>query len=77
MSSNSDLDLENSKSIFMRMTLRLIMMHHNTKSGNKMFRGLKGIMWTNIKVLTLCCDLDFECSNPLPPQKKNFFHTTL
>ena len=45
-------------------------MHHNTKSGRKMFGGLEDIMWTNINIFTLCCDLDPECSNP-------FFHRTL
>ena len=39
-------------------------MHHNTKFGNKMLGGLEDIIWTNIKILTLRCDLDPECSNP-------------
>ena len=47
------------------------MMHHNTKFGNKMFGGLEDIIWTNINILTLRCDLDPECSNPV------FFHRTL
>ena len=64
MSSFSDLDVENSKSIF-GMTLRLIMMHQNTKFGNKMFGGLEDIIWKNIKILTFHCDLDPECSNPV------------
>ena len=44
-------------------TLRLIMMHHNAKFGNKMFPGLEDIIWTNIDILTFCYDLDLECSN--------------
>ena len=47
------------------MTLRLIMMHQNTKFGNKMFGGLEDIIWTNINIWTLRCDLDPECSNPI------------
>ena len=43
-------------------------MHHNTKSGNTMFGGLEDIIWMNINILTLRCDLDSECSNPLFPQ---------
>ena len=40
------------------------MMYHNTKFGNKIFGGLGDIIWTNINILTLRCDLDPECSNP-------------
>ena len=50
------------------MTLQHMMMHHNTKFGNKMFGGLEFenkmfgdleyTIWTNINILTLCCDLD-------------------
>ena len=47
------------------MRIRLIMMHHNTKLGNKMFGGLEDIIWTNINILTFHCDLDLECSNPI------------
>ena len=46
------------------------MMHHNTKFGNKMFGGLEDTIWTNINILTLCCDFDRECSNP-------FLHRTV
>ena len=41
-----------------------MMMHHKTKFGNKMFGDLEDIIWTNINILTLCCDLDPVCSNP-------------
>ena len=54
------------------MTLHLIMMHHNTKFGYKMFGGLENIIWTNINILTLHCDLDPECGNPF-----FFFYKTL
>ena len=49
------------------MTLQLMMMHHNTKLGNKMLGGLEDIIWMNIDFLTLRCDLDLECSNPIIP----------
>ena len=38
------------------------MMHHRTNFGNKMFSGLEDIIWTNIDILTLHCDLDLERS---------------
>ena len=38
------------------MTLRLKMMHHSAKFGNKMFGGLKD-MWTNINILTFTVTL--------------------
>ena len=41
-----------------------MMMHKNIKFGNKMFGGLEGIVWINIDILTLRCDLDLDCSNP-------------
>ena len=41
-----------------------MMMHNNTKSGNKMFGGSEDIVWTNINSLTLRCDLDLEWCNP-------------
>ena len=41
------------------------MLHHNTKLGNKMFCGSKNTIWTITDILNHCCDLDFECSNPL------------
>ena len=49
------------------MTLQLIMMHQNTEFDNKMFDGLENI-WININILTLVCDLDLECNNPIFPQ---------
>ena len=45
--------------------LRLIMIHHNTKFGNKMLGDLENIIWTNTEILTLHCDLDLECSYPV------------
>ena len=50
------------------ITLQLIMMHHNTEFGNKMFGSLENIIWMNIDILTLHCDLDLEGNNPLFPQ---------
>ena len=49
MSPWCDLDLENSKPIFLHALL-LTMMHHNTKFGNKMFGTLGDIIWTNIDI---------------------------
>ena len=46
------------------MTLQLMMMHHNTEFGDKIFFDLEDIVWTNTDILTLHCDLDFESSNP-------------
>ena len=46
------------------LILMLTMMHHNTKFGNKMFGNLEAIIWTNIEILTICCDLDVEHNNP-------------
>ena len=65
MSPRCDLDLENSKRLFFFcMTLQLIMMHSNTEFGNKMFGGLENIIWINVNILTLRCNLDLEGNNP-------------
>ena len=34
---------------FFHKTLWLMMLHHHTKSGNKMFCGSENIIWTNIR----------------------------
>ena len=39
------------------MTLQLMMMHHNTKFGNKMFGGLEYIIWTDTVILTFTVTL--------------------
>ena len=59
-----DLDLESSKPIFVH-DIWLMMMHHNTKFGNKLFGGIDYIIWTNTNILTFRCDLDLECSDPI------------
>ena len=41
-----------------------IMMHHNTKFGNKMLGGLDNIIRANMNILIIHCGLDPECSNP-------------
>ena len=33
-----------------------------------MFGGLENVIWINIDILTLRCDLDLECKNPIFPQ---------
>ena len=50
------------------MTLWLMMKHHNTKFGNKMFGTLEDIIWTNTDILTLHCDLELERNNPIVSQ---------
>ena len=47
------------------MTLKLMMVRHNTKFGNIMSGDLEGIIWIIIDILTLHCDLDLECSDPI------------
>ena len=47
------------------MTPQLIMMHHNTEFGDKMFGSLENIIWINIYILTLRCGLDLGGNNPL------------
>ena len=67
MSPRCDLDLKgsnNNKRNF-GMTLWLMMLHHNTTFGNKMFRDSENII---NDILSLHCDLDLKCSNPIFPQ---------
>ena len=42
------LDLEDSKQFLFRMTLWLILLHHQIKFGNKVFYGSEDIIRTNI-----------------------------
>ena len=39
------------------MTLRLMILHLNTKFVNKMFVNIEDVIWTNTDILTLCGDL--------------------
>ena len=48
-----------------------MMLHHNTKFGDKMFGSVEDVIWTNINILMLCFNLDLECSNQI------FFTNTL
>ena len=70
MSSYSDPDRENSKSIILHDSPT-----HNDAKQYQVWKqnvcGLEDIIWTNINILTLHCDLHLECSNLF------FFHTTL
>ena len=69
MSPRSDLDLKGSKQFFFRVTIWLILLHHHTKFGNRMFCGQKissGQIFTDI--FNLRCDLDLQRSNPIFPQ---------
>ena len=59
------------------MTLQLMMMHHNSKFGNKMFGGLDDIIWININILTLCCDLDRKRRNPILSQDNHAYDAVL
>ena len=45
-----------------------MLIHQNTKFGNKLCGGLEDIIWTNINILTLRYDLDLNCSNSIFPQ---------
>ena len=42
-----------------------MIMYYQTKFGNKMLAGFEDIIWTNADILTLHCDLDFDCSYPI------------
>ena len=50
------------------MTLWLMILHHHTKFGNKMFCDSEDIIWTFTDILNLRNDLDLECRNPIFPQ---------
>ena len=50
------------------MTLWLMMLHHHTKFGNKIFCGSEDIIQTFTNILNPCFDLDLECSNQIFPQ---------
>ena len=47
-----------------------MMMHHNTKFGNKMFGSLEDIFWTNTDILTFCVTLTLNTAT-------KYFHKTL
>ena len=42
------LDLDDSKQLFFRMTLWLMMLHHHAKFGNKMLCSSEDIIQTNV-----------------------------
>ena len=78
MSPRCDLDLEDSNQFLFRVTLWLILQHHHTMFGNKMFVVNKissGQIFTDI--LNLRCDLDLEHSNPIFPQDTLAYNTVL
>ena len=52
------------------MTFQLVLVHHNTKFGNKMFGDLEDTIWTN-NILTLAVTLTLNAAIHF------FFHTTL
>ena len=60
------LTLETANNFFC-ITLQLMMLHHHTYIGNKMFCQSEDISsgQTFTDILNLCCDLDLECSNPV------------
>ena len=65
MSPHCDLDLEDSNNNNkICMTIQLMMLHHHTKFGNKMFCESENIIQTFMNMLNLHCDLDLECSYP-------------
>ena len=66
MSPRCDLYLEDSKQFLFRVTLWLILQHHHTMFGNKMFCGLEDSIRTIFTDnVNLRCDLDLERSNPI------------
>ena len=78
MSPRCDLDLEDSKQFLFRVTLWLILQHHHTKFGNKMFCGSEdntGQIF--IDIFNLQCDLDLERSNPIFPQDTLAYNVVL
>ena len=42
------------------MTLQLMMKHHNTKFGNKMFRSLEDVIWININIFYFAVTLTLK-----------------
>ena len=50
------------------------MMHHGNAFGSKMCGGLENIIWINIDILTLRCNLDLDCNNPSFPQDAPAHH---
>ena len=71
MSPWCDLDLEDSKQLFSRMILWLMMLHHHTKYGNKMSCDSENIICTTFTdIFNLRCDLNLKRSKPI-------FHRTL
>ena len=65
-----DLDLENSKPIFLYAP-RLMVRHHNMKFGNKMLGNLEDVIWTNTNIF-------YPSLLPWPwMQLSNFVHKTL
>ena len=65
-----------SKPIFLH-ALRLMVKHHNTKFGNKMFGTLEDIIWTVTKILNLRHDLDLESCNPIFQQDSPAYDAVL
>ena len=60
------------------MALWLMLLHHHTKSGNKMFCDSENIIRpTFTDILNLRCDLDLKCSNPIFPQDTLTFDAVL
>ena len=43
--------------------LQLMMMHHNTKFGNKIFGSLEDIMWTNTEIYSFTVILTLKTAN--------------
>ena len=48
ISFHCDLDIEHSEPFFFCMTLWLMVLHNNTRFGDKMFCGSEDIVWENI-----------------------------
>ena len=50
------------------MTPQLMIMHHNTNFGNKMFGSLEDNIWTKTDIFTLNYDLGLEWGNKILSQ---------
>ena len=51
------------------MTLWIMMLDNHTKFGDKIFCDSEDIIKTFTDILTFCCDLDIEHTNPVFPEE--------
>ena len=68
MTPHCGLDLEGKKTTTKNLGSWLMMLHHHTKFGNKMFCDSENIIRTFPDILNLLCDLDLEFMIQFLPQ---------